>query len=518
MKRLLFFVFALSVLISCDKGNDDTRLVIITFDGLRWQEMFTGANEDIMNNPKYVSDIEMTKTEFWRSTPEERRKVLFPFLWSYVPEHGYIVGNRNLNSPIQVANTKWYSYPGYAEMFSGWADDERISSNDAVENPNTNVLEIVNRDPRYNGSVMMLASWESIPYALSFKRAGIPGSAGHMPCYVKTPMTDLLQKIDDMSNPNNVSGGERSDDITYGFALEVLKEKHPKVFYVGFGGTDGFAHAGKYDMYLASAKATDEYIRNIVEVCEANPFYKDKTTYLIYTDHGRGHGNDSFKDHGTSARGSNQIWFMAFGKGVPVLGETENNGTYYLKQVAATIADILKVDFTPDNGVKCDPIDPSYLNTEPPVAEASFEAVQANPIGHGIRYKYFEGDYLSVVPYTTAPVKASGIATEISTVVQKRDDFFGLIFNGLIKIPADGLYQILMLSDDGSKLLLNGKELLDLDVDGGGYADKWIDLKTGYHRIEVQYFENYGGQALEVGLIGPGISVERIPADMFFYE
>ena len=45
-----------------------------------------------------------------------------------------------------------------------------------------------------------------------------------------------------------------------------------------------------------------------------------------------------------------------------------------------------------------------------------------------------------------------------------------------------------------------------------------MNLAAGYHRLEVQYFENYGGDEVEVAISGPGIDVTNIPAEMLFYE
>ena len=522
MKRyLLLGVLALAALVSCSRGDSDPRLVIITYDGLRWQEVYTGADEALLSNPRHVRDVAAAKEKYWRDTPQARRETLLPFIWSYVPAHGYMVGNRELDSRMQVDNGMSFSYPGYSEMFCGWADDARIDNNDPIPNPNVSVLEVVNRDPRYKGRVMMYASWESIRFALNNERGGFPGSAGHEPPYTKTPMAELAQQIDEQ-DPTGFGESERSDAVTCIFALEALRKDHPKVFYVGFGDTDEYGHdSAGYDRYLDAAQWTDGYIRRIVEQCEADPFYKGKTTYLLLCDHGRGRG-EKFTSHGASSRGSGETWFMAFGKGVPVLGETSGNGVFFNKQLAATIADILGVDFTPDNGVKCDPIDPAFQK-EPegasPEASAVFEAVQATPKGQGLRFTYSEGNFMSVGEVAAAPVKARGFTPVFGTeAVKQREDHFGLIFKGLMKIAEAGVYHMSLVSDDGSKLWLDGQLLWDIDRDGGGARDAWIRLGEGYHRLEVQYFENYGGEDLEVGLDGPGISVDNLPAEMLYYE
>ena len=517
MKKIIPALAALIMLFSCSRQDNDPRLVIITFDGLRWQELFSGADGTLVGDARFVKDPEALKAAYWRETPEARRETLMPFLWSYVPQHGYFIGNRDKNSLMQVANDKNFSYPGYSEMFCGWPDDERINDNIPVPNPNRSVLEAANADARYKGSVMMLSSWESIRFAVNNERGGFPGSSAHEPLYLDTPMAKAIQETDSLIS--GFGGGERADHITAAFALETLREAHPKVFYVGFGDTDEYGHAGQYDRYLDAANWTDRFIRLIVESCESDPFYKGKTTYLVTTDHGRGLGAD-FQSHGASVHRSAQTWLAAFGKGVPVLGETRDNGIFYTKQLAATIADILGIDFTPDNGEKCEPFDPAYYKEpEAPKPLGSFEAVQdARPKGQGIRYSYAEGDFMSVVPVRDAPVKASGVAPVLSTGMKLREDHFGLLFKGLVKVPEDGLYQLFLATDDGARLFWNGQLLWDLDRDGGGFKQGWYQLSAGYHRIEVQYFENYGSENIEIGLTGPGVDADNIPADLLFYE
>lgn len=518
-KIILMGALALATLVSCSKGDNDPRLVIITFDGLRWQELYGGADEQIINDSQYVKDLDATKSKYWRETVEERREALMPFIWSYAPTHGYMLGNRNKGSRMQVSNSMNFSYPGYSEMFCGWPDDERVNSNDPIPNPNVSVLEVVNQDPRYKGKVMMYSSWESIRYAVNNERGGFKASSAHEPSYTDNEVTRLLQDVD-AGTPNwGFEGGERLDCITYGLAMETLKKEHPKVFYVGFGDTDEMGHSGSYNLYLDAAHWTDLYIRRIVETCEADPFYKGKTTYILTCDHGRGRAG-GFVTHGASVRGSNETWFIAFGKDVPVMGETSNNGIFYNRQFAATIASILGVDFTPGNGVKSDPLDPTYYKAdEAPVAKATFPAVKASPKGKGLRYSYNEGDFWSCKDVLAQPAKKTGITPVLTTEgIKQREDHFGIVYKGLMKIEKEGLYLMSMICDDGGKLYLDGQLLWDIDRDGGGLKEDWLQLGAGYHRLEIQYWENYGDEDIEIGLEGEGISCYNLPASMLYYE
>ena len=75
-KYFLSGVLALAALVSCSKGDNDPRLVIITYDGLRWQEVFAGADEELVGDTRFVRDPEALKSKYWRETAEERRETL----------------------------------------------------------------------------------------------------------------------------------------------------------------------------------------------------------------------------------------------------------------------------------------------------------------------------------------------------------------------------------------------------------------------------------------------------------
>jgi len=74
----------------------------------------------------------------------------------------------------------------------------------------------------------------------------------------------------------------------HNFALAYLQKKHPRVLYISYGETDDFAHDGRYDHYLHAAHSTDKFIADLWTFCQADPVYKNKTTFVITTDHGRG--------------------------------------------------------------------------------------------------------------------------------------------------------------------------------------------------------------------------------------
>src|SRR5689334_18111100 len=126
------------------------NVFIITIDGFRWQEVFTGADSSLINNEDYTPGAEVIKAMFWGTTPEIRREKLMPFFWNLISSKGQLYGNRSFENKMNVANEYAISYSGYNEMFTG-NTDILISSNRKYRNPNINVLEYLNGKEEFNG-------------------------------------------------------------------------------------------------------------------------------------------------------------------------------------------------------------------------------------------------------------------------------------------------------------------------------------------------------------------------------
>ncbi len=352
---LLFLCLVLSLGVFAQKKELKTKNVfIITFDGLRWQELYGGADESLIGDKEYVKDIEGLKKEFWAEDAKTRRELLFPFFWSEIASKGQMYGNRDEGSKVNCTNNMWFSYPGYNEILSGFSDDERIKSNDKIQNPNQTVLEFVNNQAQFKGKVAGFGSWDVFPFIINSERSGIPVNAGFMKA-IGNDLTEkekfLNQLQDEIPGP---WGGVRLDAFTHYFMMEHVKKNNPRLVYISYGETDDWAHDGEYDEYLHSARRTDQFIKDLWTYIQSTPQYKDKTTLLITTDHGRGTvPKDTWRSHGTQVNGAGQIWMMAIGPDTPALGEVKAEGQLYQNQVAATAATLLGLKYvnTPEPGV-----------------------------------------------------------------------------------------------------------------------------------------------------------------------
>jgi len=322
------------------------NVVLIVSDGLRWQEVFSGADPDLLNEKHggIWASPERLRHEFWNDDPVERRKMLFPFLWNVVATQGQIFGNQNQGSIAHVTNGLSFSYPGYNEMLTG-RPDARINSNEFGPNPNTTVFEWMNRFPEFHGKVAVYATWDVFKNIFNEPRSqlvmqvgwDVPGK-GNL-----TPRQELLNEL--YRTTTRLDDEDVWDSFLQVPLLDYVRSGHPRLLFVGYGETDNWAHSGRYDLVLESAHQFDEFVRRLWDMMQAMPEYRNQTTFIITTDHGRGSGLEEWKEHGAGQKGSENIWIAVMGPDTNPLGERANAVTVTQAEIAATLAEFLGKDF-----------------------------------------------------------------------------------------------------------------------------------------------------------------------------
>lgn len=349
--RYLFLLFLVCLpSLSCAQSLETENVFLITLDGLRWQELYSGADAELIRNERYVGDAEALVARFWDDDPEVRREQLMPFFWNVIGKEGQLYGNRVQGSQANVTNGHRFSYPGYNEILVGYADDERIDSNNKVDNPNVTVLEFVNQQPGFEGKVAAFGSWDVFPWIVNERRSGIPVNAGFREAEGAN-LTEKERFLNELQRqvPSPWST-VRLDAFTHQYALEHLKKHTPRLIYIAYGETDDFAHDAEYDSYLEAAHRTDNFIRELWDWVQSQEAYRDKTTFLITTDHGRGEG-DEWTGHGSDVEGAEAIWIAVLGPDTRSVGEVKAATTYYQNQVAKTAAALLGLDYSNEREV-----------------------------------------------------------------------------------------------------------------------------------------------------------------------
>jgi hypothetical protein len=318
-------------------------VLVVTFDGLRWQEVFAGFDATLNTKTDgRVPDPAALAQRFDRPTAEARREALLPFLWSVIAREGQVLGDPAKGSIVRVTNRLRFSYPGYNELLSGFADP-RIDSNDKRANPNLTVLEWLHRRPGFEGRVAAFGSWDVLPWIVAADRSGIPvngeGLAGDAP----TSERDRLLN-DFASDLPTYWPSTRLDASTMQGALECLRTRQPRVLYVMLGETDEWAHDRRYDQYLDAAWRSDRFLRRLWEAAQSLPAYRERTALLVATDHGRGAAARDWTDHGKDVPAAERIWMAGMGPRTPATGVREGLEATP-SQFAATIAALVGEDF-----------------------------------------------------------------------------------------------------------------------------------------------------------------------------
>jgi hypothetical protein len=327
------------------------NVILVTLDGLRWQEVFGGVDETLMDKESGgVKDLPSLKQRFQRENAQESRQALMPFFWSTLAQQGTVFGDPDHQSKAVVTNGLNFSYPGYSEILCGFADP-RIDSNAKKDNQNVTVLEWLKQKPGFDNSVAAFCSWDVFPFIINENRSGIPVNAGWEPL-ATDPALNLqnaeamvaLQRLDEIAIEMPRYFPEvRYDFLTFRAAEEFLKVRKPRLMYMALGETDDWAHAGRYDLYLESAFRDDDYIRRLWLLVQSMPEYCDCTTLILTTDHGRGDNRVDWKSHGEKIEDSRHIWMAVIGPDTP--HKLIEGTTVTQSQIAATVAACLGYDY-----------------------------------------------------------------------------------------------------------------------------------------------------------------------------
>ena len=271
-----------------------------------------------------------------------------PFFWSTIAAQGQLHGNRARDSRVDVTNPHRFSYPGYNEILTGFVDP-RIDSNNKVPNPNRTILEFANQQPAFRGRVAAFGSWDRFPFIINEERSGVPVNAGFETA-TGAGLSSKEVALNELQPQTHSPWAEvRLDVFTHNYALEYLKRARPRLLYIAYGETDDFAHDQDYDFYLQAARRTDAFIRELWQWLQSDAEYRNRTTLIITTDHGRGSGT-RWNTHGDDVEGAQHIWIAMLGAGISARGEV-SGGQHYQNQVAATISELLGLNYSGDRPI-----------------------------------------------------------------------------------------------------------------------------------------------------------------------
>lgn len=137
----------------------------------------------------------------------------------------------------------------------------------------------------------------------------------------------------------------------------------------------------------------------------------------------------------------------------------------------------------------------------------------------GIHYDYFERFFVSTNDMDGLTPNESGVLGKITMKNAPIDNYYGYQFDGFVKVPKDGIYTFYLESNDGSRLFINDKELIENEANHGAKEEPGIvALKKGYHKLRVRYFQCGGGKGLKVSYSAAGLQKQEISASTLYHQ
>lgn len=314
--------------------DDGPRVVLVTMDGVRWQEIFRGADPTLLAAAAAAEPS--TIRAFAQASSRAARAALLPFFWSTIGVRGALFGNLDRGSVVRTANPRRVSYPGYHELLTGFARPA-IVDNRPQPNPDVTVLEWLARRPGFTGRVAAYASWDLFPLILNVERSGLPVSR-----WREAGLPAVVEQLRRETVPPWRDGV--FDTFVFRAALQFLQTRAPRVLFIALGDTDEWAHAGRYDRYLEALHRSDGWLSELWQVIESSPAYRGRTSLVITTDHGRGRDAETWNEHNDRTPGSEEVWVALLGPKVAG-GERSQQDPMTLSQVAATVAALASEDY-----------------------------------------------------------------------------------------------------------------------------------------------------------------------------
>lgn len=299
-------------------------IVVVTLDGVRWQDVFDGVDRALAERAGMPPDAIV-------SAPE-----LLPNLHWLIATRGAAVGAPGAGS-LAASGPNFVSLPGYLELFtgdpaSGGCDDngcDRVTASTLAD-------DLVNGDL---DQVAVFASWPTVGRAASRDPERMVLSVGRNATHPRAVFeadAELERRLveGDAALPSPGYGAYRPDRHTAALALHYLRSRRPRFLFVGLGDTDEHAHQNDYRAYLDALRAADRVVGEIAVHLAELSAAGTKTMLVVTTDHGR---SDGFADHGRRWPESARGWMVAAGDPVRARGRVASPLPRSLADVSATV-------------------------------------------------------------------------------------------------------------------------------------------------------------------------------------
>ncbi len=119
-----------------------------------------------------------------------------------------------------------------------------------------------------------------------------------------------------------------------------------------------------------------------------------------------------------------------------------------------------------------------------------------------LSYRQYAGHFAQLPDFNKLKIEQKGDIADglIDPTIAGRENDYGFVFEGTLEVPNSGVYTFSLDSDDGSRLSVNGKVVLEMDGIRGlsGYQNAKVTLKSGTAKVRLDYFQAVGGRGLKM--------------------
>jgi hypothetical protein len=299
----------------------DPRVVLVTIDGVMWQDVFAGLGDAPAQDPLAAPYT--------------------PNLHRLTQEHGVLFGGPSCKNEVRAKGPYFVSLPGYFEIFTGAASD-KCATNECGQVQGPTFIDDLRKTAKSAKDVAVFASWGHYARAATVDTSKtFVAAASDFNALVATETDPALKGIlgeGAQAGPYPGWGDYRADAFTARAALRYLELRRPKLLVLGLGDTDEYGHRWDRHGYLRALRKADDTLGELSATLARMGSDGQNTIVLVTTDHGRA---SNFHEHGPEYPESARVFFAAFGEGLAARGATCASETMYLTEIAGTVKTLL---------------------------------------------------------------------------------------------------------------------------------------------------------------------------------
>jgi Metalloenzyme superfamily len=317
-----------------EPAEPHTIAVVLTIDGVRWQEVFEGV------------DAALAKRQGLHDSEIVPASDLMPSLSALRGGEGAVLGAPGHGAEISASGPEFLSLPAYAEIMTGRAPSRcRNNSCRGISEPT-----LIDALAKTNGCLpheaAIVTSWPEIRRVAALRQECVALSTGRGAGYNQhlfrgDPRSDALWEQGTKAGPYPGHGDFRADRLTAAIGLRYLITARPRFLFLGLGETDEYAHKDDYRGYLRALRQADRVVGEVVMALAALRAQGHRTALLVTADHGRA---DSFVSHGQPFPESARVWLVATGTEIKARGPITASEERRLADLAPTLKTILGLE------------------------------------------------------------------------------------------------------------------------------------------------------------------------------